>query len=805
MDETQFAVTQPKKNVLSKIPYFILLVMVFLVPIFFVPVASISIQFGTSLLFAFCVIVSVIVYIISGLMSGSLDLPKPSKYIIGFTAIVPIVYTLAGISNGFSRMAFFGYTFDISTVGFILLGFAYLFLVSLIFREKTAVFYSYFAFVLSSILLSLFILVRIIFGADVMSFGLFTNLTATPVGSWNNIGIFFGICAMLSLLTFQMVNTSKFMKAVLTVALLFSLFILVLVNFSVIWIILAISAFLFILYSMFSFQNDDLTPVSFSLRLRKVPVYPVLVFIISVVFVLFSGAVINKETKMQFGSYLPAKLGVLNTEVRPDFETTMGIAKNTILLKPLFGSGPNTFVNQWLAYRPDEVVSDVLWNVDFTNGIGLIPTFAVTTGIVGVLSWLLFLGYYVFLGVKSIFTRIGDPFVRYLLTSSFFVSLYLWIMTFVYVPSTVVFIMTFFFTGLFFASVHLAGIIKIETKMFSLNPRAGFVSSLIFVICFVASVSLGWGLWKNSESLWYFQKSSYAINTLGDIGASENHMLKAIEAVPNDIYFRALVQIEVLKLNAIVSQDPKKVKPEEIQKQFSDTLTNAIKSGMAATDVDKSNYLNWISLGQVYEAVSNPALKIEGAYESAQFSYREALARNPKNPAILVLLSRSALTKGDLKVAKDYALQSITQKRNYLDAYFLLSQIEVASNNIRGAIDSVVAATVIDPTNPAIFFQLGLLKYNIQDFKGAIEALEKATTMTPDYANAKYFLGLSYEATGKHAEAIKQFEDLRKTNPDSKEVEAILTNLLAGNPIFKNAEDSTPENGKKLPVKEKVQ
>jgi len=36
---------------------------------------------------------------------------------------------LDGIANGFIRMTFFGYTFDIATVGFIVLGFAYLFLV----------------------------------------------------------------------------------------------------------------------------------------------------------------------------------------------------------------------------------------------------------------------------------------------------------------------------------------------------------------------------------------------------------------------------------------------------------------------------------------------------------------------------------------------------------------------------------------------------------------------------------------------------------------------------------------------------
>jgi tetratricopeptide (TPR) repeat protein len=103
-----------------------------------------------------------------------------------------------------------------------------------------------------------------------------------------------------------------------------------------------------------------------------------------------------------------------------------------------------------------------------------------------------------------------------------------------------------------------------------------------------------------------------------------------------------------------------------------------------------------------------------------------------------------------------------------------------------------------------------LLKYNTQDYGGAIDALEKSVALVPDYANAKYFLGLSYEAAGQHAKAIQEFQDLKKSNPDSKEVDAILANLLAGKPIVNTAAAATtakpqPVKSAKLPVKEAVQ
>jgi tetratricopeptide (TPR) repeat protein len=777
-----------KRIPFSKISFGILLFITFLTPVFFLPVSFISTQFGTSLLFAFGVIVALLVYIVSTLFYGEIDLPKFGKYVLGFMALVPVVYILAGIANGFSRMSFFGYTFDINTVGFIFTSFVYLFLVSLLFRSKTRIFYSYFAFVVSAIILSFFLLIRIIFGPEVLSFGIFQNLTSSILGSWTNVGIFFGIGIILSFITFEMVRVSKLMRGFLLLSLVLSFLFVTIVNFNIIWIVVTAISFLFLLYSLFNSINL-FQQTSIKQRLLQIPIGPTLIFIVSFVFVVWGNNI---------GSYLSNTFNMTNFEVRPTFSVTLDIARKTIIDKPLFGSGPNTFTTQWLTWKPDDVVSTIYWNTDFTNGIGLIPTFAVTTGVFGVLSWLLFLGFFIYLGIKSIFTKIEDGFLKYLLTSSFFTSLYLWFMTFVYMPSTAIFILTVFFTGLFFASVYLARIIEVETKIFYNNPKSGFMASLILVGLFFSGIFLGQGLFKNSKSLWYFQKSSYAINTTKDISLAEQYILKAISTVSNDIYYRSLSEIEILKLNQILSQDPKVVKPEEIQKQFSDTLTSAIKAGIASKDADDTNYLNWIALGRVYEAVSSPELKVEGAYESAQFAYEEALRHNPKNPGILILFSRLAIVKKDLKQAKNYVLQAIQAKRNYIDAYFLLSQIEVEDNNIKGAIDSVTAASIIDPTNAGIFFQLGLLKYSSSDWRGAIGDLLKAIEIIPNYANAKYFLGLSYERVGEHAKAITEFETLKTTNPENKEIETILTQLKDGKDIFKSTD--IKEKSKKLPI-----
>jgi tetratricopeptide (TPR) repeat protein len=742
--------------------------------------------------------------IISAFGVGSFRLPTNKKYIFWLYTIVPVVYILAGFANGFSRMTFLGYTFDISTVGFIVLGFVYMFFVSILFTEKNRIFYSYFAFVVSAILLALFLILRMLFGTGFLSFGIFTSLTSTTVGNWNNVGIFFGIGAILSLLTYEMLSVSRFMKILLSAALILSLLFLSFVNFGIIWIILAICSLLFILFGFWSHRKAGDMPVGFKAKFLSLPLYPSLVFIISVIFVIW-GATLS--------GYFANHFNLSNLDVRPSLTTTIDIARNTLRSQPLFGSGPNTFVSQWLSYKPTEIINTVFWNTDFNYGIGLLPTFVVTTGIFGILSWLIFFCFYIYLAMKALFARIEDDFVKYLVTSSFFVSLYLWIMAWVYVPSAVILILTFFFTGLFLASICVAGVFSVSLHSFSYTPKAGFVSSLILVGLFVGVSVLGFGLFKNSQSLWYFQKSSYALNTQKDVTASEGFMNNAISAMPYDVYYRSLAEIEISKIQAIVAQgqaaNGTKSQQDALNAQAtsaaeSSALGSAVSAGLSARDADPSNYLNWIELGRAYE--SAVPLQVSGAYQSAASAYGEALRRNPQNPGIYLLFAQLDIDQNNLAEAKQYAEAAISAKQDYLDAYYLLAQIEVDQKDLKSAIESVTAATVLSPSDPALFFQLGVLQFNNNDFAGAVTTLQRSLTLSPQYANAQYFLGLSYEAEKQHSQAIAQFEALQKTNPDNTQVSAILNALLAGKPIFA-APATTPTTSKNtaLPVQEKQQ
>ena len=178
---------------------------------------------------------------------------------------------------------------------------------------------------------------------------------------------------------------------------------------------------------------------------------------------------------------------------------------------------------------------------------------------------------------------------------------------------------------------------------------------------------------------------------------------------------------------------------------------------------------------------------------------------NPHSPAIHLTLARLEAAKGDNGKAREHIALALREKGNYTEAIFFLSQIEAAEGNIKAAISSARAASDIAPDDPAVFFQLGLLLFNDRAYADAATALERAVALNPDYANAKYFLGLSYEKLKRGADAVKQFTDLKETNPDNKEVDLILRNLMAGRDPFSDAAppvDAAPEKRPKLPVDE---
>ena len=780
--EESVAASEEKPSRLERLSARLLTALFFLLPVFFIPGISFPISGGKTTLFLLVVLVAFALFVLARLKSGRFVLPSaPALYALGAVALCFIV---SALFSGAPLLSFAGQGFEVGTALGVLISSLAVFLCAVLFRSKEQIGSAYLAFLGAFFLLVFFHLLRLIFGSDVLSFGLLTDPTANTVGKWNDLAIFFGASALLSVVTLEFLALNRLFRFLLWGALFVSLFFLVVINFSVVWYTLGVFALVFLVYRI-SFQLEATTAI------RRLSFPPLLVLLLSVIFMLAGGTI---------GNRLSGVFGINNVEARPSWSATFEVAKHTLVLRPLFGAGPNRFANEWLKWKPAGINETVFWNTDFENGVGLIPSFLATIGIVGMLAWLLFFLFFLYAGFRALLAETMDLFSRYIVTSSFFVALFFWVFSLFYIPSPSIFALSFLFTGLFVAALQAVGEASSRTIAFGSNPRSGFVSVLLLILFLIGSIALGYFVAERYLASVYFQKGVIAFNRDGNLANAETAIMRAAAIAPLDLHFRALADLTLVRMNALLQKDQKTTSAEAVRTEFQGLLGTALSVARQALSLDQSQYQNLLGLGRVYEAVV--PLKIAGAYESARASYEQALVLNPQSPAIELTLARLEVAKGDHTAAREHIQKALTLKNNYLEAIFLLSSLQVEDGDLKAAIQSAEAASFIAPSDPTVLFQLGILRFNDKNYAGAAAAFERAVLQNPSYANAKYFLALSYEKLGRTADALRQFADLAATNPDNTAITNAVKNLKAGRASSAAVPEGKPER-RTLPVPEK--
>lgn len=800
MDE----ITSPhnhKESLSARIALWSILTIIFLIPLLFIPTQVVLFPFGKALLLFAGIIICFCASIISRLKDGNITLTR--NYLFIALAALPITYALSAIFSQAKRLSIMGTGFEVGSLVFIVAVSLLAFFIAFFFSDKKSTLYAYVAFLIPIPLVALFQFIRLLAGPDTFSFGVLNSATSTLLGGWNDLGIYFGAAALFTFISLELLNLEKRIKIGFISILVISIFFLSVVNFTIIWYILAAFALIFFVYN-FSFNKSSAhldSPVHSADSRRTVPFISFAVIIVCVIFILLKGNLYTALSSDFLNISFLKRFAIENIEVRPSWGTTAQVAQDAFIRNPVFGAGPNRFVNEWLQSKPVEINNTIFWGTDFNYGIGLIPTFLITTGIVGTVAWIAFFVLFLYMGFKTLFTKIADPFLGYVSISSFAIAFYLWIFAFIYVPSPALLVLTFFFTGLFMSSLIQNKFVTTYKFSFIRDPRTSFVSVLVFIILLLGVLVASYSIGRKFIASVYFNKALIAANVNGNIDQAESHVITALQIAEEDQYYRALVDINLLKINALLSK--KDVPQEVLQNDFRRYLAAAQGAAQTAVNHDKTDYQNWLTLGKVYESIV--PLNVEGSYESAQSAYAEARKLNPKSPSIVLVIARLDVAHKDIVKAKNEISQALALKPDYTDAIYFLSQIQVSEGDIKSAIASTEAAAYLNPRNSGIYFQLGLLKYDNKDYVGSEGAFKQAVTLTPNYANAKYFLGLSLSKQGKVEEAIEQFQDLATTNPDNQEIALILSNLKGGREPFANVKpplDDKPEQRSTPPVAE---
>jgi hypothetical protein len=768
-------VASPLPKTQEKLSFWSVLVLVVLLPLFFIPSPSISILVAKNTLLVIGVTVSVVFLLVGMLRDGRISIPK--TYLMWLVVLMPLVYLAASYSSISRKLSFLGYTLEVGTFASMLLLFILLGLVSVVLTTRDRIFKMYGGMFMAFLLVGIFALIKLFSGGDILVLSNFPGNLGNPIGSWTDYSIYFALFAVLSVAALEWLPIRRPLRFFLYASLILSVFMLAVINFSIAWILTLAGALCILVHSVYlsmkaiGVENDTRK----SLYSAK---YSIGLTVLSLFFVL--SPTISSDGSL--GNSISSIFGIQNSEVRPSWGATIDVTKPILKSDAIFGSGPNTFGSEWLLNKPAVINGTAFWNVAFPFGIGFIPTQLASTGITGGIMWAIFLVLILILGVRNLWKKNLAEGDRFITIGSYLATLLLWAAAILYVPSVVMLSLAFIFTGIFIASLVVSGLLGSRTIVFSGSPKKNLAAVLVVIVLLFGAATLGFKVFQKTVSVVYFQKALLAANDGSETPEQIKEKInKAIRFSPEDLYYRAL---STLAFNqAQVLANTPKPEADTLQK-FQAAYGEAIDNANKAKDLNPGNYENWISLGGLYEALVPAPLSVPGAYENAKKAYEDARSLNPQSPEIPLILARLEVANKNIDSARNYINEAIALKNDYAAAYFLLARLEIGANNMVNAIKAAEAGAILSPGNAGVYFELGLLKYTNKDYLGAAQAFAAALSVVPEYANAQYFLGLSLYELGDKESSLQQFLAIQKTNPDNAEVQAIVANLQTGKAPF---------------------
>ncbi|HWQ99959.1 MAG TPA: tetratricopeptide repeat protein [Candidatus Methylomirabilis sp.] len=504
----------------------------------------------------------------------------------------------------------------------------------------------------------------------------------------------------------------------------------------------------------------------------------------------------------------------LPSEVAPSARHSWQIAQQVLRDAPLFGSGPGTWIYDYAKYRSVGVNLSQFWNIRFERGLSAFLTMLATLGLVGTTLWILL----VVSGIVKSATHLvreksDDAWQAYL-------TIFVGWLTVVFLAFLYNYNLAHHFT--FWFLLGLLGILVSQGE-WSWDARTkswiSSVLSVFFIIFAVGAISVTWLAGQRLVADAEYSQAVKSFQRGDDIQTSIERLNTAISLNKlNDVFNRNLSQAYLIKAGRLLSAG---TPDRETGLKVNGFVAQAVENAKRAADISPSNVDNWANLASVYQAIASFT---RGADEFAIANYREALAREPNNPAFMnevgklfVLRSdayRTLLQSPDEKARKDAEEnvkaelekaaegfnQSITAKPDYAPAHFNLGVVYERQGRLRDAVTKLEQVLSANPQDVGVAFQLATLYYRVGDKDSSRKLFEQIVQAVPNYANARWFLSVIYEEQGLYDLAVAEVEKVQATNPGVDVVDQRLEALKkARDAKAKPATKPLPE-----PVKEEI-
>lgn len=756
-----------------------------LTPLLFVPVQGVPVLDGKVYMIALCISVALIFSALMVLRVGTVSAPTSGTLAVGWGVVV--VSALSAALSGDvsdSLLTLSGTTYTTMTL---LVGMVVLTVVMVLTQTARVGAWLLGGLLGATGLLLLWHAARLLTGTD-LSFGLFPNQTTSVAGGWIDVAILAAGFVLAALLTAAQSVVGQWLRWALLAGVVVALFVLVIINNSVLWSLLGVVS---------------LTIVVMAISRRQVETTPSLLpqggggwllafagtVFAATLLVLFGGSVLQNALNTATNSTF--------VEVRPSVGASLDIVRGVWSADALTGVGPGKYQDAWRVHKADSINNTVFWNTNFAAGHNFIVTQAVETGVIGLMVWLLFLGSFVISGVRTFLmttTQFKDNHYQLALTA-FVLALFVWVCMFAMNPGVPIFILATALTGAYIGlslSVRPRRVLAVSIIK---NQRLGFVLVASLVIIVIAVL---WVLQLMTQQVMAATMQNRSLQvTDTTVTAVATQLSEALALYRSDDIARTKAQLHLQEMRALLQV----AEPTTDQQQsFQVATRDAAEASLLAVVLDATEPANWYTRAQVFSTLAQA--EVEGALEIAQEAVDRAGSLDPKSPQPPLLRAELAVLSQDVDAAREAVTESIQRKQNYTPALFLLAQLEIAVGNVPEAIAVTESIITFERDNPARYYQLGVLYQAINENQSAIAALSSAIALDPSYANALYIRGVLYALEGEQALAEADLEQVLALNPDSQLVQEQLNAVRDGTVERVNNEATLQELDQANPVQD---
>ncbi|MBI2676663.1 MAG: tetratricopeptide repeat protein [Candidatus Yanofskybacteria bacterium] len=751
-----------KKLVLPrKIVRGLLLVLIFLVPLFFLPFTAPGdvLVFNKQILIFGLSLIGLVAWLVIVVQEGGLVLRRSS---LEWGVLAVVAASL--VSSVFSSQVYGSFVSSSSFM--VTASLALFFFLVLNFFEKKDIGKIINVFVASVSLAVLAGLLNL-FGLPVFKWVSSFFYKDLVVGSqFNSVGssVDLGALAVLALVLIlsSYFNSEGWSKGLKLVAGLILAFFLIVLNWWILFVVLVVGIFGVVLApGLLQKMEGQKVKIKTSQL-----VVPLVILVLSGVFALSS-------------KYLDFGLSGVFLKGRPVIEVGLSqrnsfdVAVDSLKLKPFFGFGPGNYSLAYDQFKPESINNTLFWNSRFNNSVSEFFSLFVEGGALAMAA-LMFLLFMVFRLVWRYASEVAPAFVAVL--GLFFL-----------LPFNLTLLFGFWFLVALVAVSVSANRQELKVKMDDASFSSIF-ASLAFVLVLVSGLVGAFVLAQKYRGEIYFAQAARMSGA--DRAELDNTVLlvgKAVKADKNNIsYLNSLADLLLRQVGLDIKD--KTGKPEEVKKRIEDNTRAIIQAANQMTVVQKNNSVSWFNAGLIYE---NLVGFVGGADEAALAAYQEYLKKSPKDPNGYVRIGniyllradntsvalrdaksrgqeikneeeiKTAITK-DYKNAEDNFKKAIQLKGDLATALYNLGTVYEREARLKEAVKQLELTKLLDSNNPGLAFELGLLYYRDNQKDKALAEMARAVSLFKDYSNARWYLALMLEEKGEMDLAIGQLQEILK-------------------------------------------